>query len=35
VNGRVGLLSKYNIPDPITGVLIFAAGAAAARPAAK
>jgi ESS family glutamate:Na+ symporter len=30
VNGRVGLLSKYNIPDPITGGLIFAAIASVA-----
>lgn len=28
VNRRVGLLSKYNIPDPITGGLLFAALAA-------
>ena len=25
VNRRVALLSKYNIPDPITGGLLFAA----------
>ena len=25
VNRRVGFLSKYNIPDPITGGLLFAA----------
>ena len=30
VNSRVGLLSKYNIPDPITGGLIFAAIASVA-----
>ena len=30
VNRRVGFLSKYNIPDPITGGLIFAAAASAA-----
>jgi ESS family glutamate:Na+ symporter len=30
VNRRVGLLSKYNIPDPITGGLIFASAASAA-----
>ena len=30
VNRSVGLLSKYNIPDPITGGLIFAAVASAA-----
>ena len=27
VNRRVALLSRYNIPDPITGGLLFAAGA--------
>lgn len=30
VNRRVGLLSKYNIPDPITGGLLFAAAASIA-----
>ena len=30
VNRRVGLLSKYNIPDPITGGLLFAVVAAVA-----
>jgi len=30
VNRRVGLLSKYNIPDPITGGLLFAAVASVA-----
>ncbi|HET9405569.1 MAG TPA: sodium/glutamate symporter [Burkholderiales bacterium] len=30
VNRRVGVLSKYNIPDPITGGLIFAAVASTA-----
>jgi ESS family glutamate:Na+ symporter len=30
VNRRVGILSKYNIPDPITGGLIFATLASAA-----
>jgi len=30
VNRSVGLLSKYNIPDPITGGLLFAAAASAA-----
>lgn len=30
VNRRVGILSKYNIPDPITGGLLFAAIASAA-----
>src|SRR5690349_1027815 len=25
VNRRIGILSKYNIPDPITGGLLFAA----------
>jgi ESS family glutamate:Na+ symporter len=34
VNRRVALLSKYNIPDPITGGLLFAAIASAALAAA-
>jgi ESS family glutamate:Na+ symporter len=34
VNRRISLLSKYNIPDPITGGLLFAAIASAAWAAA-
>jgi ESS family glutamate:Na+ symporter len=34
LNRRVGLLSKYNIPDPITGGLLFAVLASAAWAAA-
>ncbi len=34
VNRRVGVLAKYNIPDPITGGLLFAAVASAASTAA-
>jgi ESS family glutamate:Na+ symporter len=35
VNRRVSLLSRYNIPDPITGGLVFAAAASAAWAAAS
>jgi ESS family glutamate:Na+ symporter len=35
VNRRVPLLARYNIPDPITGGLLFAAIAAAASAAAR